>query len=53
MGVERDVERRHLRFLRREELRWQRGDVITVGGYLYLIQEWAIVRRLVALRVRG
>ena len=52
MGVERDVERSHLRFLGREELRWQRGDAITVEGYLFLIQEWAIVRRRVPMRAK-
>jgi hypothetical protein len=39
----------HLRFLRREDLRWQRGDVIIVGCYLFLIRGWAIVRRPVPL----
>ena len=43
----------HLRFLGREELRWQRRGVIIVGGYLFLIQEWVIVRRPVLLCVRG
>jgi len=36
-GVERDAERSHLRFLRKEELRWQRGDAITVAEGLFLI----------------
>lgn len=45
--VERDGDMSHLRSLRREDLRWQRKDVITVEGYLFLIRGWAIVRRLV------
>ena len=53
MGVERDVERSHLRFLGREGLRWQREDVIIVEGYLFLIRGWAIARKLVPLGVRG
>ncbi len=32
--VEMGEERSHLRFLRREDLKWQRGDVITVEGNL-------------------
>jgi len=53
MEVERDVERSHLRFLGRGELGWQRGDVITMEGYLVLIQEWVIVRRRVPIHARG
>ena len=52
-GVERGVEGSHLRFLRREELRWQRGNVITVAEGLFLIPEWGIVRRLVQLHAKS
>ena len=52
-GVERDGERSHLRFLRREEFKVVRGNVITVEGYLFLIQEWVIVRRPVQLHAKG
>ena len=51
--MEREADMSHLRFLRREDLRWKRRDVIIVGGYLFLIQEWVVVRRPVPLRVRG
>ena len=51
--MERHSEMSHLRFLRREELRWQRGDVIIVEGYLFLIPESANVRRLVLWPVRS
>jgi hypothetical protein len=51
--VERHVNMNHLRILRREELRWQRRDVVTVGGGSFLIREWVIVKRLVPLRVSG
>jgi hypothetical protein len=43
----------HLKSLRRDDLRWQRRNVGIVVSYLFLIQEWAIVRKLVPLRVRG
>jgi hypothetical protein len=51
--IEREVNMSHLRFLRKGDVRWQRGDVITVEGYLFLIQEWAIVRRRVPMRAKG
>jgi len=51
--MENDGEMSHVRFLRREGLRWQRRDVIIVAGCMFLIQGWAIVRKLVPLRVRG
>ncbi len=38
--VEMGEERSHPRFLWREELRWQRGDVITVEGNFFQIEEW-------------
>jgi hypothetical protein len=53
MGVERDVEKSHLRFQGRESLRWQRGNVIIVEGCLFLIRGWVIVRRLVLWHVRS
>jgi len=53
MGVERDVEKSHLRFLGREEFRWQRGNVITVAEGLLLIREWVIVRRPVQWHAKG
>ena len=51
--MESEGEMGHLRFLRTGDLRWQRRDFIVVGGYLFLIQEWVIVRRLIPLHVRG
>jgi hypothetical protein len=51
--IEREVDMGHLRFLRKGDLRWQRRDVIIVEGCLFLIRGWAIVRKLVPLRVRG
>jgi hypothetical protein len=52
-GVEVGVEMSHLKFLRREELRWLRRGVFIVGVYLFLIQGLGIVRRLVHWPVRG
>jgi hypothetical protein len=50
-GLKREVERElrvgHLRFERKEDLRWQRGDVVTVAEGLLQIGEWVIVRKLV------
>ena len=43
----------HLRSLRREDLRWQRRDVITVGGCLFQIGESVIVRRHVPRLARS
>jgi hypothetical protein len=51
--MEREADMSHLRFLRREDLRWKRRDVIIVEGCLFLIRGWAIARKLVPLRVRG
>ena len=51
--MERDVERSHLRFLRKGDLRWPRENVITVAEALLLIQEWGIVRRPVAMHARS
>ena len=53
MGVERDVEKSHLRFQGREDLRWQRGKVVTVEERLFLIGEWVSVRRLVLWPARS
>ena len=56
-GFDREIERElrvsHLRFERKEDLRWQRGDVITVGESLLLIGEWVSVRRLVLWPARS
>lgn len=56
-GVEKEMESEgavgHLRSLRREDLRWQRRDVITVAGCLFRIHGSVIVRRLVRFRVRS
>ena len=43
----------HLRFLRKGDVRWQRGDVIIVAEGLLLIREWVIVRRPVQLHAKG
>ena len=51
--VERGLRVSHLRFERKEDLRWQRGDVVTVAEVLLLIGEWVIVRRLVLWPVRS
>ena len=51
--IEREADMSHLRFLRKGDVRWQRGDVITVEGYLFLIQEWVIVTRPVPMRAKG
>ena len=51
--IQREADMSHLRFLRKGDLRWQRGNVITVEGYLFLIQEWVIVRRPVQWAARG
>ena len=51
--IEREAVVSHLRFVRKEDLRWQRGSVITVAEGLLLIREWVIVRRLVQLDAKG
>ena len=51
--IEREVNMSHLRFLRKRDVRWPRENVITVAEGLFLIQEWAIVRRRVPMRVKG
>lgn len=51
--IEREFDMSHLRFLRKEDLRWPRENVITVAEGLFLIGEWVIVRRLVPLHVRS
>ena len=50
--IEREIRVGHLRVERKEDLRWRRGDVVTVAGDLLRIGEWVIVRRLV-WRVSG
>lgn len=52
-GVEGGVERSYLRFLRREGLRWQRGNVITAAEGLSLIRRSGIARRLVQLPAKS
>ena len=51
--IAREADMSHLRFLRKGDLRWPRGNVITVAEGLFLIQEWAIVRRPVQLHAKG
>jgi hypothetical protein len=50
-GIEKEMESKgevgHLRSLRREDLRWQRRDVIIVVSCLVRIHGSVIVRRLV------
>jgi hypothetical protein len=51
--IEREVRVSHLRFVRKEDLRWQKGNVVTVAEGLLLIREWVIVRRLVLWPARS
>jgi hypothetical protein len=52
-GVARNVERSHLIFLRKGDLRWLRENVITVAEALLLIRGWGIARRPVPMHVRS
>jgi hypothetical protein len=56
-GLKREIEREvrvgHLRFERKEDLRWERGNVVTVAGGLLVIGGWVIVRGLVLWPVRS
>jgi len=51
--IEREFDMSHLRFLRKGDLRWQRGNVITVAEGFSLIGEWVIVRRPVPWHARS
>jgi hypothetical protein len=51
--IERGSDMSHLRFLRKGDLRWQRGDVITVAEGFSLIGGWVIVRRPVPWHARN
>ncbi len=53
MRVAMGAERSHHRFLWREEITWQRVDVIIVEGHSFLIEEWVIVRGVVQWPVRS
>ena len=51
--IERGADMSHLRFLRKGDLRWPRGNVIIVAEVFSLIGEWVFVRRSVLRHARS